>query len=55
MCLAQATASGCSGAVVVVGEDEDDELPIDNVVEKYAEVGVMRYGVLLRLDRRPDR
>ena len=45
MCLAQATASGCSGAVVVVGEDEDEELPIYNVVDKYAEVGVTRYGV----------
>lgn len=55
MCLAQATASRCFGAVVLVGEDEEEELPIDNVVEKYAEVGVMRYGVLLRLDRRPDR
>jgi len=28
-------ATGCSCAVVVVGE----ELPIDDVVEKYAEVG----------------
>ncbi|EDR11765.1 uncharacterized protein LACBIDRAFT_313488 [Laccaria bicolor S238N-H82] len=37
-------ASGCSCAVVIVGEDEDEELPID-VVEKYAEVGVMRDGV----------
>ena len=38
-------ASGCSCAVVVVGEAEDEELPIDDVVEKYAEVGVTRDGV----------
>ena len=45
MCLAKATASRCSGAVVVVGENEGEELPIDNVVEQCVEVGVKRYGI----------
>ena len=38
-------ASGCSWAVVIVGEDEDEELPIDDVVEKYADVGITRDGM----------
>jgi hypothetical protein len=52
-------ANGCSCAVVVVGEDLDEELPIDDVVEKYAEVGVTTDGVestvtvSFGLDRRP--
>jgi len=38
-------ASGGSCTVIVVGEDLDEELPIDNDVEKYAKVGVTRDGI----------
>ena len=43
--MGKATASRCSGAVVVEGEDEGEDLPIDNAVEQYVEVGVTRYGI----------
>jgi len=38
-------ASGGSCTVVVVGKDLDEELPINIVIEKYAEVGMTRDGV----------